>query len=74
MQAYRNAVAIPYAASQVPPVVSGTNATTVPTAPTIVFLNVGDYVQVYANTDVSGLGIFANVSNQSYMTVVWMHA
>jgi hypothetical protein len=72
-QIYKNAVVVAYAAAQVA-LVSGAFATTVPVAPTIVFLAVGDYVEIYATCDSAGLTITPNTANESYLTAVWVHS
>lgn len=73
VQIYYNGTAIAYAVAQLSQVQSVTAATTVPISPTIVYLNVGDYVSLYAVADVASLSTIANSTNQSYMTVFWVH-
>lgn len=72
-QIYVNGAKIAYAASEVPQVNSGTQGTGLAIAPTIVYLNPGDYVEIYASCDVAGLGITPNTLNESYMTLFWVH-
>lgn len=67
-----NGTVVPYATAQVPPVNSASIATAVALSPTIVFLNVGDYVQIIASSDAL-VTITPNPTNQAYMTVVWVH-
>jgi hypothetical protein len=74
IQGYHNGSVVAYAASQVPGVNNASNATAVPIAPTIVYLNAGDYIQLYATCDVAGLTITPNASNASYATILWQHS
>jgi hypothetical protein len=67
-----NGTVIAYATAQVPQVNSASNATAVAISPTIVFLNVGDYVQLIAISDAS-VTLTPNTSNEAYMTIVWVH-
>lgn len=73
VQIYANGTAVAYAAAQIPPVGSATFVTTIPISPTIVYLNAGDFVSLYATADVASFSTFASSSNQSYMTVFWVH-
>jgi len=68
-----NGTKIAYATSQAPQVNSSTNGTGLAIAPTIVFLDPGDYVEIWASADVAGLGITPNPLNESYMTIFWVH-
>lgn len=67
-----NGSVVAYATAQVPQVNSATTATAVAVSPTIVYLNVGDYVQLYAISD-AAVTLSPNSTNQAYMTVVWVH-
>lgn len=71
IQVYLNGTAIPYAAAQVP-LVSGSLGTNVPLSPTIVFMNVGDFVSIYGSADVNAITTAVGL-NASYMTVFWVH-
>ena len=73
-QIFINGTAIAYTVAQLSQVASSSSATTVPISPGIVFLNAGDFVSLYGICDVASLGTVANGQNQSYMTIIWMHA
>lgn len=73
-QIYINGTAVAYAVAQLGQVSSTSAATTVPISPAIVYMNVGDFVSLYGTADVASLPTVANGSNQSYMTIIWMHA
>lgn len=72
LQIYYNGTPVAYATAQVPQVNSATTATAVALSPTIIYLNVGDFVSLYATSDVA-VNITPNSTNQAYMTVVWVH-
>jgi hypothetical protein len=73
-QIYVNGNAVAYSVAQLSQVSSGTFTTTVPISPAIVYLNAGDFVSLYGICDVASLATLANSTNQSYMTIIWMHA
>lgn len=72
-QVYHNGAVVPYAPTQLPPV-SATYATSIPVPPAFVYMNVGDYVQIGASADVTGINTLASNGNESSMTIIWMHA
>ena len=74
-QVYKNGTSIPYATGQLSPVNSASFATVASVPPTIVFLNgTGDYVELWGSCDVANLGTTPNTSNESFMTVFWLHS
>lgn len=72
LQLYYNGAPVAYATAQVPQVAASGTATAVALSPTIVFMNVGDFVSLYASSD-AAVNITPNSTNQAYMTVVWVH-
>lgn len=72
LQVYYNGTAVAYATAQVPQVNSAGTATAVALSPTIVYMNVGDFVSLYASSDAT-VNITPNGSNQAYLTIVWVH-
>jgi hypothetical protein len=74
IQLYYNGTAIAYATSQIPSPSASATAVVPALSPTIVYMNVGDFVSIYASVDGSGVSITPNSSNQAYMTVVWAHS
>jgi len=73
IQAYRNGTIVAYSPSQLA-LVSGSFATAVPMQSIILYLNVGDYVQLQASADVASITTNVGGGNQSSMTVIWLHA
>ena len=74
LQAYYDGTAVAYATSAVPPTSSSGTAVTPAMSPTLVYLNAGDYVGLYAEADTSGVSTTPNTANESYMTIMWAHA
>ena len=73
-QIYYNGAAIAYATASVGPSSSGTNAVTPTLSPTLVYLNAGDYLSIWVETDGTSVNVTPNSSNGAYMTVIWAHA
>ena len=42
-------------------------------SPTILYLNVGDFVSIYASADTTSVSVTPNTGNEAYMTVIWIH-
>jgi hypothetical protein len=76
IQMYYNGAIVGYASSSVPPTSATGTAVTPALSPTLVFLNVGDFVSIYATVDTTGVSITpgGSATNQAYMTVIWSHA
>lgn len=74
LQMYYNGAAVAYATSAVPPPSTTSTAVTPALSPTLVYLNIGDFVSLYALADTTGVSTTPNGTNESYMTAVWAHA
>ena len=74
LQVYYNGSAVAYATSELPPPSTSAAAATPALSPTIIYMNVGDFVSVYATADTSGVSVTPNTLNEAYMTVVWIHS
>jgi len=73
IQIWYNGAAIAYATSELPPPSTSAAAVVPALSPTIVYMNVGDFVGIYASCDTTGVSVTPNTSNEAYMTVVWIH-
>jgi hypothetical protein len=73
-QLYYNGNPVSYSAAQCPPVNSTSTATTIAISPANIYLNVGDYVSLYAECDTSSVSTTPNPTNEAYMTVTWAHS
>jgi hypothetical protein len=73
LQIWYNGAAVAYATSELPPPSTSAAAVTPALSPTIIYMNVGDFVGVYATADTSGVSVTPNTANEAYMTVVWAH-
>jgi|SRR5271155_3601865 len=75
LQAYYDGTIVDYASSSVPPTSSTATAVTPTLSPTLMYLNAGDFVGLYAGCDATGVTTTpGGGSSQAYMTVIWAHA
>jgi hypothetical protein len=73
VQLYYNGTAVAYATGAVPAPSASASAVTPTLSPTLIFMNVGDFVSLYASADGTGVSVTPNGSNLAYMTVLWAH-
>lgn len=73
IQVYYNGTGIAYATSELPPPSSPAIAVVPALSPTILYLNVGDFVSIYASADTTSVSVTPNTGNEAYMTVIWIH-
>lgn len=73
IQMYYNGTGVPYGTAAVPPTTTTAAAVTPTLSPSLVYLNAGDFVSIYALADTTGVSVTAS-GNDAYMTVIWAHA